>query len=255
MSLALVAAVLLLLLALAPASAGFFRRNLRHLRTALALAAAPLLIGLSVWGAASGGRFGDMKMSVLEVALGRSVLQTEGLSVGGSNRDDVVTPGLPAGLLRIARGDNGAHHRARRCWPARRRPRPTLGVIELAGKDGSALPRRPAVRAPATSSASPTAPRRPPSRYRLAADKDAAGGGRPPRGRPADAVDAPRARHHRHRLLAAHRAGLPLARLRGAAGGGRRARPGPLQAPLALSRRPAGAQLHLPRRVERRCGW
>jgi hypothetical protein len=134
-SLALAGAVLLLLLVLAPEGAGLFRRNLRHLRTALALAAAPLLIALSVWGAASDGRFGDVKMSVREVALGRSVLQTEGLSIGGSNRDDVVTPGLPAGLVRIARGDNG-DITVKALLAGTPVAEPTLGVVEVDARDG-----------------------------------------------------------------------------------------------------------------------
>jgi len=134
-SLALVVAALLLLLVLAPEGAGLFRRNLRHLRTALALAAAPLLIALSVWGAAADGRFGDIKMSVREVALGRTVLQTEGLSIGGSNRDDVVTPGLPAGLVRIARGDDGVIT-VRALLAATPAAEPNLGIIEVDAKDG-----------------------------------------------------------------------------------------------------------------------
>jgi hypothetical protein len=168
-SLALVAAVLLLLLALAPVSAGVFRRNLRHVRTAMVLAAAPLLIILAVWGAAAGGRFGDVKMSVLEVALGRSVLQTEGLSIGGTNRDDVITPGQPAGMLHILRGDDGRIV-VRALLAGTPATEDHLGLIELAGKDGSrflgAQPFGPGDEVCLADCASPAS-----SRYRLSADK------------------------------------------------------------------------------------
>jgi hypothetical protein len=168
-SLALVAAVLLLLLALAPASTGFFRRNLRHLRTAMALGAAPLLIILGIWGAAAGGRFGDVKMSVLEVALGRSVLQTEGLSIGGTDRDDVITPGQPGGLMRIVRGDDGRIV-VRALLASAPATETHLGLIELAGKDGSrflgAQPFGPGDEVCLTDCASPAS-----LRYRLSADK------------------------------------------------------------------------------------
>jgi hypothetical protein len=135
-SLALALAALLLIGALAPAFDRWFRGPWRHLRTGLALGAAPLLIVLAVWGAAGAGRFGDVRLQVREVAVGRQVLQSEALSIGGTVRDDVVAPGLPAGFVKVVRGeDGGVAVRAQLAGaPA---DAETLGVVEMSGKDGS----------------------------------------------------------------------------------------------------------------------
>ena len=106
MSLALVVAVALLLAAAWPSPGRRLARRLAILRPVLAFGAAPTLVALSLFGAHD--RFGDFKISAEEVALGRQALLRGGdFSVGGGANDDIITAGLPAGLVRLARDPDG----------------------------------------------------------------------------------------------------------------------------------------------------